>query len=153
MLFWPAVYKRLGVDPAAANTLQPSIIQSLDMDQLTELVGCVYHLPSDRAELREGGFEIQSGSGNSQYFTCKRDGISILLEESVIAAIFLYRENNDGYATFPRPLAGNIAFGARRSGVRSALGQPDESNGIAYVYDCGRYREILNSESGLGHLS
>lgn len=150
--FWPAVYKRLGIDRATANILQPSTIQTLDMDQLTELVGCAYQLPSNRAELHETGFDIQSGSRNSQYFTCKRDGVSILLEESVITAIFLYRENSDGYATFPRPLSGNIAFGARRSRVRSALGQPDESNSIAYVYDRGRYRVTFEFREWIGTL-
>jgi hypothetical protein len=122
------------------------------MDELTELIGCTYQLPADRADLRKSGFEIQSGSGYSQYITSKREGISVLLEVSIVTAVFLYGENRDGYATFPRQLTGDITFGARHSRVRAALGQPDETNGTSYIYDCGRYKVNFKFREWLGTL-
>jgi len=150
--FWPLVYKRLNIDSASARVLQAQTIQSLDMDQLIELVGCVFQMPSDEGHSCKFGFEIHSGSRNSQYITSKSEGISILLEESVLSAIFLYTENGDGYSTFPRQLSEGITFGARRSKVRKALGQPDEISGIAYIYDYGKYKVTFEFREWLGTL-
>ncbi|WP_162348874.1 hypothetical protein [Pseudoxanthomonas gei] len=149
--FWPLVYKRLDINNASAPLLSLNKIQSLNMDQLTELIGCEYQVPSSESELREHGFDVK-WFGTSHYIGSKQEGISILIEDSTVAAIFLYGFNKDGYKSFPRSLSGGLEFGRRRSHVRAVFGQPDTSNGISDKYDLKKYSVTFEFREWIGTL-
>jgi hypothetical protein len=149
--FWPITYKRLDIDKASSPALDLCVLLTFDMSQLTELIGRTFRLPTEDA-LSRFRFELQSASGNSQYLTCKSHGLSVLLEESAVAAIFLYKSNDNGYATFPHRLIGGISFGDRRSSVRAVLGKPSRSNGIAYIYINGEKSLHFEFREWLGTL-
>jgi hypothetical protein len=151
--FWMGVQRRLNIDRAAAPLLSLEVLLRQDMDGLSELLGCAFRLHVDEKLLSESGFELSPGLHFSQYVVCKREGFTLLLEDSVVSAVWLHTENSHGYKTFPRRLSDGLAFGDRRSAIRRALGRPTSVKGMEYRYHLDDYRLIFTFRAWAGTLS
>ncbi len=150
--FWPNVDLRVGNGAYYGPRLNPIIVMGLDMQGLLKMVGKPVRLPST-AELEGTGFEVSSTNQlRVSYLTGRSAGISLLVRDGVLDAVFLYFNGKDTYGSFQNALEGGVSASSSRRQVKKLLGPSSVMTGPNIVCEVDGVRRRYEFSAWLGRL-